>query len=176
MAYKLEIPDSRHLVKVRSPLAVALLSIVTLGIYHVVWWYKINRELRDYGRARGRDLGDSPALSTLAVFPGGLIIIPALVTAWRGTERVQGAARISNREPLNGWIALILFIVIGVGWAAYLQSELNKVWRTEGVPLPGETPPPALDDGMPPPLPSEPAQPSSSSAPLDPQARRSPET
>lgn len=173
MSYKLEIPNSRHGVKVRSPVAVAVLSVVTLGIYHVVWWFKINRELRDYGRARSRDLGQSPALSTLAVFPGGFIIIPALVTAWRGTKRVQGAARISNREPLNGWIALILYILIGIFWAAYLQSELNKVWRAEGIPLPGETPP-ALDDGMPPPLPSESAPTPASNQVADPNAPRSP--
>ncbi len=140
--------------KVRNPLA--LLACVTLGIYWVVWWYKINRELRDFRRARGRDLGDSPALSTLAVFPGSIVIIPHLVTAWRGTQRVQGAARVPGQEPLNGWIALLLYWFIGIAWMAYLQSELNKVWRTEAVPLPGQAPLPALDDGMPPPLPAEP--------------------
>ncbi len=175
MSYMLEIPDSRDRVKVRSPVAVAVLSLVTLGIYHVVWWYKINRELRDYGRTRGRDLGQNPALSTLAVFPGGIIIIPALITAWRGTKRVEGAARISSLEPLNGWIALILYIFIGIFWAAYLQSELNKVWRAEGVPLPGEAAP-RLDDGMPPPLPSEPTRTPSSSQLQDPDAPRSPES
>jgi len=175
MSYSLEIADSQDRVKVRSPVAVAVLSLVTLGIYHVVWWYKINRELRDYGRARGRDLGQSPGLSTLAVFPGGLIIIPALLTAWAGTKRVQGAARISKLEPLNGWIALILYIFIGIFWAAYLQSELNRVWRTEGGPLPGEAPR-QLDDGMPPPLPSEPARTPESTQLPDPRDPRSPES
>ena len=158
MAYTLQIPGNGQRVRIRNPLAVAVLSIVTLGIYHVFWWYEINRELRDYGRAHGRDLGQSPARSAVALFPGAFIIIPPLVSAWRGTERVQGATRIANREPLNGWIALILYILIGVGWAAYLQSELNHVWRVEGVALPGEAPPPALDQAMPPPLPSQPSQ------------------
>jgi Domain of unknown function (DUF4234) len=63
MAYELQIRNSQERVKIRSPWAVALLPIVTLGIYHLVWWYRINRELRDYGRAKGYDLV-SPALSS----------------------------------------------------------------------------------------------------------------
>jgi hypothetical protein len=51
------------------------LSIITLGIYHLVWWYKINRELRDYSAAAGAPLGNSPLLSLLALFPGGILIM-----------------------------------------------------------------------------------------------------
>ena len=173
MAETLEIRGSQHRVKIRNPLAVALLSFITLGIYHVVWWYKINRELCDFGEARGRDLGHSPALSTLAVFPGFIVIIPPLVTAWRGTGRVKQATRMAGREPLIGWVALILYVFIGIGWIAYLQSELNKVWRTEAIPLPGQASMPALDEGMPPPPSAEsehtasPPQPVSPSEPSD---------
>jgi hypothetical protein len=79
--------------------AVALLPFVTFGIYHLVWWYSINRELRDFGSANNVDLGTSPALSTLAVFPGGLIIVPAVVTYLRGTKRVQEAAAWAVGSP-----------------------------------------------------------------------------
>lgn len=170
MAYTLQLPNSEHHVKMRNPIAVAGLSFITLGIYHIVWWYKINCEMRDYGRSRGRDLGQNPGLSTLALFPGGFIIIPALITAWRGTQRVQGTARVSGREPLNGWIALILYIIFGLGWIAYLQHELNNVWRGEGIPLPGEEPPPPIDDGMPPPLPAESAHSDAPTAPATPES------
>ena len=37
--------------KLRSPITVAVLSIVTLGVYVLFWWYFINREMADYGRA-----------------------------------------------------------------------------------------------------------------------------
>ena len=100
--------------KVRSPWAAALLPIITFGIYHLVWWYRINRELRDYGRAKGYDLGQSPVSSLLALFPGGIIVVPALITYWRGTKRIQGAARLAGREPPSGWIALILFVVLSL--------------------------------------------------------------
>src|ERR671933_3022856 len=110
MAYELQLRPGGERVKMRSPWAAALLPIPTLGIYHLVWWYRINRELRDLGRARGYDLGQSPTRSLLALFPGGLIIVPALISYWRGTKRAQGAARIAGREPPNGWLALIHFV------------------------------------------------------------------
>jgi hypothetical protein len=135
---------------VRSPWAAALLPIVTLGVYHLVWWYRINRELCDLGRARGYDLGQSPVASLLALFPGGLIIVPALVTYWRGTQRIQGAMRLAGVAPANGWIALILYLVISPAFWAYLQISLNDVWRSQAQPLPGEPPLPAPPDRMPP--------------------------
>jgi hypothetical protein len=150
MAYELQLRDSEDQVKIRSPWAAALLPIITLGIYHLVWWYRVNKELCDFGRARGYDLGDNPTLSLLAVFPGGLIIVPALVSYWRGAQRMQSAQRLSGQQPLNGWIALILFILISVGLWAYMQSELNKVWRAEAEPLPGQPAPPAIEDSLPP--------------------------
>jgi hypothetical protein len=155
MAYELEIRDSQARVKIRNPWAVALLPIITFGVYHLVWWYRINRELRDYGRAKGYDLGQKPASSVLALFPGGLIIVPAIITYWRGTKRVQGAARLSGREPLNGWIALILYLFISLGFFAYLQVSLNDLWRAEGELLPGQAPLPQVPDPLPPRLGSE---------------------
>jgi hypothetical protein len=64
---------------------------------------------------------------------------------------------------LNGWIAIILFLVISIGLWAYMQSELNKVWRAEGDALPGQPAPPAVEEGMPSRLPEQPQQ-----APPDP--------
>src|SRR3954454_8335643 len=106
MAYEMQLRESQDKVKIRSPWAAALLPFVTFGIYHLVWWYRINRELRDYGRAKGYDLGQNAANSVLALVPGVLIIVPALVPYWRCTKRVPGAARLAGPEPVNGWIAL----------------------------------------------------------------------
>ena len=155
MAYDLQIRESQYQVKHRSPWAAALLPIITLGIYHLVWWYRVNRELRDFGRARGYDLGQNPTNSLLAVFPGGLIIVPALISYWRGTKRMQQAARVGGQEPINGWIALVLFIVISIALWGYMQSELNKLWRKEAEPLPGQPAPPAIEDTMPQRMPAD---------------------
>lgn len=157
MAYELQIPQNQERVKVRSPWAAALLPLITFGIYHLVWWYRINRELRDYGQAKGYDLGQNPTNSVLALFPGALIIVPALVTYWRGTKRVMSASRLAGQESLNGWIAIILYVLIAPALWAYIQVSLNDVWQAEATPLPGEPAPPPPSDRMPPPLPEEPS-------------------
>ena len=122
MAYELQIRNSESRVKIRSPWAAALLPIVTLGIYHLVWWYRINCELRDYGRARGYDLGQNPTNSVLAVFPGALIIVPAMIDllardqagpggrAPRGTGAGQ---RLDRADPLRADLARLLGLPSG---------------------------------------------------------------
>jgi hypothetical protein len=157
MAYEMTIRGTQDEVKIRSPWAAALLPIVTLGIYHLVWWYRINRELRDYGQAKGYDLGQNPTNSVLALFPGGIIVVPALITYWRGTKRVMGASRIAGNEPLNGWIAIILYVLLGPAFWAYIQVSLNDVWHQDAEPLPGQELP-APEAEMPPPLQQQPPQ------------------
>ncbi|MEX2106026.1 MAG: DUF4234 domain-containing protein [Solirubrobacterales bacterium] len=155
MAYEMNIRGTQSEVKVRSPWAVALLPFVTLGIYHLVWWYKINKELKAYGEAKGYDLGQNPTNSLLALFPGGLIVIPALVSYWRGTKRVMGASKLAGREPVNGWIAIILYLLLSPALFAYLQVSLNHVWEQEAEALPGQPAPPASSGDMPPRLPED---------------------
>jgi hypothetical protein len=156
MAYEMQIRGSEGQAKIRSPWAAALLPIITIGIYHLVWWYRINRELRDYGHAKGYDLGQNPTNSLLALFPGGLIIVPALVSYWRGTQRIQGAARLAGQEPVSGWLSIILYVVIAPGFWAYLQVALNNLWRSEADLLPGQAELPPTPSEMPPRLPEEP--------------------
>jgi hypothetical protein len=134
VAQEIRIPGSEGTAKIRSVWAVALLPIVTVGIYFFFWWYFIHRELRDYGRAKGtQELGDSPGKSLLAVTLGALIIVPALVSLYRGFKRVQAAQRLVGLDPINGWIGLILFVVLTPAFYAYMQSGLNGVWEAERV-------------------------------------------
>jgi len=120
--------------KIRSPLLVAMLTVITLGVYIVFWWYFVNRELADYGRARNtNELGDNPTMSTLGVFPGALIVVPALWTGVTTFQRVQAAQRIQRQTPINGWIGLILYLVIFPAFFGYLQSGLNSAWRAAAV-------------------------------------------
>jgi hypothetical protein len=149
MAYEMKIRGTEHEVKVRSPWAVALLPFVTFGIYHFVWWYKINKELKAYGEAKGYDLGQNPTNSLLALIPGFIIVVPPLASYWRGTKRVMGAAKLGGKEPVNGWIALLLYLFISPAMFAYLQVSLNHVWEQDAEPLPGHEAPP-VSDSMPP--------------------------
>jgi hypothetical protein len=139
MATEVRIPGSDGTAKIRSLWAVALLPFVTLGIYFFYWWYQIHRELKDLGRARStNELGDSPGKSLLAVTLGALIIVPALVSMYRGFKRVQAAQRLAGLDAINGWIGLILFFVISPALYAYMQSGLNGVWEKEGETLSAE--------------------------------------
>ena len=116
--------------KVRGPITVAVLSIVTLGIYVLFWWYFINREMADYGRARSAsELGDNPTKSVLALFPGGLIVVPAIWTTVTTFQRIQAAQRLNGQTPINGWLGFVLFLVFSPALYGYMQSGLSSAWR-----------------------------------------------
>lgn len=132
MAQELQIAGGESTAKVRNPVAVAVLAVVTLGIYLVCWWYFINRELADLGRAKGTsELGDSPGKSTLALFPGALLIVPAIWTTVTTFQRVQAAQRLTGQTPVNGWLGLVLYLVLSPAMYGYMQSGLNSAWKAQ---------------------------------------------
>jgi hypothetical protein len=133
MAEVVQIKGAGSTAKVRSPVAVALLPLITLGIYNLVWYYKINRELADLGKATGRtdELGDSPGKSLLAITLGAIVIVPAVISMINTFKRVQALQRTAGAEPLNGWLGLVLYLVISPVYYAYVQSGLNKAWQAQ---------------------------------------------
>jgi hypothetical protein len=141
VAEEVQIAGTGARAKIRNPIAVAVLTVVTLAVYLVVWWYFINRELADYGRAKGTsELGDNPTRSTLALFPGALVIVPALWTTVTTFQRVQAAQRLSGQaSTLNGWLGLVLYLVVSPALYGYMQSGLNGVWRSQATIVAGET-------------------------------------
>ena len=137
MAELIRIQGTTATAKVRNPIVAFLLAFVTLGIYYLVWYYKVNRELRDLGRATGEEerLGRSPLTSLMAISFGWLILVPPFVSVYRTLQRIQAAQEISGTkgEPLNVWIGYALYL-IGVFTLPveilYAQSELNRLWGT----------------------------------------------
>jgi Domain of unknown function (DUF4234) len=139
MAEEVRIADTEATAKIRHPVAVAILAVVTIGIDLVFWWYFVNRELADLGRAkRTTELGDNPTLSTLALFPGALVIVPALWTTVTTFQRVQRAQRLAGQAALNGWLGLVLYVVISPALYGYMQSGLNGVWKSQAPAPAGE--------------------------------------
>jgi hypothetical protein len=124
--------DAAATIKHRSPGISAVLDAVTLGIYGFYWYYAVNRELADLGRARGTDeLGTSPTTSFLALFPGFLVLVPFLVSGYNTGTRIRAAQRRSVGEsvsPVVGLVAMLILFPVGI---YYLQTELNKVWEAE---------------------------------------------
>jgi hypothetical protein len=144
--------------KVRNPLGVVGLSIITIGIYFFFWWYFINREMRDFGRARNIDLGQNPGNSVLAVSLGALIIVPAIVSEWRTSDRIQRTQEVAGVDrPANGPIIFILLLLIGPVGLWYAQSELNKAWAAQARGAPPSLP--ATEASVAPPPPPAPVEP-----------------
>jgi hypothetical protein len=123
--------------KIRHPLAVFGLVFLTLGIYYFVWYYKVNREMRDLGRAVGEEerLGRSPLTSLLAITVGWLVIVPPFVSFYRTFGRIEAAQEASGtRERVNVWLGFALYLVGLLFFPVeviYAQSELNRLWRVE---------------------------------------------
>jgi len=124
-------------VKERDIGLVGLWHVLTLGIYNWFWYYAINRELRDFGEARGDGelAKGNPAMSLLAVTLGWLLIVPPFVSWWRCVRRIQRAQGIAERPPLSGWAIgglYVLGLLIMFAWIAIpvlVQDALNGVWK-----------------------------------------------
>jgi hypothetical protein len=118
-------------VKVRHPWLAWLLALVTLGVYGLVWHYKVNEELRAYSAAVGRPLGNDPTLSLLALFPGALLYIPPIVTvagtAWR-IRLVRQLIGPGDPERPWPWLSVVLHILLFSN-IVYMQRELNLGWE-----------------------------------------------
>jgi Domain of unknown function (DUF4234) len=123
-------------VKIRNPWLVFLWAIVTLGIYYLVWYYKVNREMRDYGRATGTpELGDSPLTSLLAITLGWLVVIPPFVSMYRTFARIATAQHVAGVEreasPVLGLVLFFVALFFLPVELPYAQMELNEAWRRE---------------------------------------------
>lgn len=122
-------------VKVRNPVNSALLSLVTFGIYGLFWWYYVNKEMADLGKARGTtELGENPTNSALALFPGGFIIVPAIITMLNTPKRIVAAQRgagVPDQQQGNDILLFVLFFFLFPVGIYLAQQELNKVWETE---------------------------------------------
>ena len=134
MAQSIVIPGTVEEAKIRSPVAVWLWNIPTLGIYRFFWWYYINSEMRNLGKSKGTDsLGTSPVASLFALILGFIFVIPGIWTIVTTTRRVRRTQVMYGIDPISGWIAaLLLIFTLGIGYEIYMQSQLNKVWRAIG--------------------------------------------
>ncbi|GAA2130996.1 hypothetical protein GCM10009760_04210 [Kitasatospora kazusensis] len=107
---------------------------ITLGIYHFVWYYKINREAKEFD-AR---IDSSPMVSVLAILIGWVLIVPPFVSTFNTGKRIAQMQRAAGmQESCNPWIGLILIFVFGLH-SMYYQHELNTIWAHYGDPAEGE--------------------------------------
>ena len=152
MAEEVQIAGANSNAKIRNPWGVLGLTLITIGIYFFFWWYYINREMKDLGQARGVDLGQNPVNSVLAVTIGWIVFIPAIVSEWTTSGRIQRSQEaVGIDRPASGPVIFILLFLISPVGLWYMQSELNKVWNAQqggGEPQ-ASIPPPAGEPAPP---------------------------
>lgn len=126
-------------VKRRNPWGAWALNLVTLGIYGIIYWNRINIELRDYSAALRRPFRNDPNISVVAMFIGSIVLIPFLVTIATTARRVSDLQLIvrstRGREPVSPTVAVLLGILLSAH-IVYLQRSLNEIWDAEAAAAP----------------------------------------
>jgi hypothetical protein len=117
------------LMKRRNPVVVWLgLPLITLGLYHVVWYYRIHREMAEFDRRRNVPIAGPP----LVVFLLGWTLIAPLISYYNCGRRIadaQHAARLPR--TCSARIGMFLMCLGGLG-TLYFQIELNKIHDVYG--------------------------------------------
>jgi hypothetical protein len=107
----------------RGVLFVIVLSIVTLGIYHLYWYYKSFEELK---RHTGNGIGGILGLLIAIVFtPIDWFVLPSEIgSMYRGGGR---------HASMTGWTGLWMFLPIAgwFVWTVKVQRALNHYWETK---------------------------------------------
>jgi hypothetical protein len=110
--------------KIRNPLAVILLSIITLGIYGLYWEYSSFKELKDYS---GEGIGGGLGL-LFAILLG---IVNAFVLPHEVGRLYSKTGAAPPVTAMTGfWV--ILPIVGGIIWVFKTQGRLNDYWAAQG--------------------------------------------
>ena len=139
--------DGNQYVK-RNPLGVLGLTVITLGIYGLYWYYKVNEEIKNFTK----DETISPVRSLMALIFGWLIIVPPFIAVYNTAKHVQEMEqRAGVQQQIEPALAVILLILISIVIGLYMQDHLNRVWdRAAGRHAPVGPPMPPQPPAMPP--------------------------
>jgi hypothetical protein len=98
------------------------LSIITLGIYFLVWYYKINAEIRRHDP----DIKVTPGLAVVAEFFPVANLISSYSTAARIRQMQldEGAT-----QTISPSVALLWMILFGIGYPLYVAGSLREHWH-----------------------------------------------
>jgi len=131
LAQTVSIQGTSSSAKIRNPLGVVALSIVTFGIYFLFWYYFVSREMKDFGEAHGTDdCGTSPVTSLLAVSLGAFIIVPPFVSIYKSFKRMNAASRLAGAgDGFDAGLGILLWIFLSPIALYLYQQNLNKVWQ-----------------------------------------------
>ena len=112
--------------KSRNPWVVLILSIVTFGIYNIIWHYCILEELRNW---RGQGWSGMVFIIFFLLFGIALIAIPWLIPAYVGRMYAEDG----QEKPITGLTGFWVFLPIfgGIVWIFKVQNHLNAFWESK---------------------------------------------
>jgi hypothetical protein len=111
----------------RNPLGVLGLSIITLGIYWLYWYYQVNVEIRRFQE----DDTVRPGIALLAMVLGWILIVPPFISMYNTSVHVaQMEERGGIPSRLSPALNIVLLLVFAFGTGIYTQEHLNRVWET----------------------------------------------
>jgi Domain of unknown function (DUF4234) len=124
----------------RNPLGVLGLSFITIGIYFLYWYWKINDELSTFEH----DDTISPTRSLMAILFGWIIIVPPFIAIYNTAKHVQAdEQRLEVQPQLEPALTIVFLLLFSIANGLYVQEHLNRLWdRASGVaplPPPGTT-------------------------------------
>lgn len=101
----------------RNPIAVAVLAVITFGVYAIYWIVKTKEEMNQ----RGADI------------PTAWLIIVPFVNIWWLWKYSEGVEKVTNAQ-LSTVISFILLFVLDVVGMAVIQNSFNKHTSASGAP------------------------------------------
>jgi len=120
-ATAMPIPVAGSPFKVRSPAAVIIFSIITLGIYQLYWFYQVGREMKEYN-----DSGLGPVANLLLAIFVGIVLLFTIPNDVKATY--EKAGKPTDISALTGFWNLIP-IVGWIIWVVKVQGRLNALWE-----------------------------------------------
>jgi Domain of unknown function (DUF4234) len=118
------VPSPGYTGQVRSPVAVIVFSIITLGIYTLYWYYVVFEDLK---QRTGRGVGGVVGLILgLCIGIVNVFLLPAEIGNMYAGEGLE--------KPVSGltgfWvlIPLVGFII----WVVKVQNAMNHRWEASG--------------------------------------------
>jgi len=94
----------------RNPIVVALLAIVTLGIYAIYWLVKTKGEMVEKG----------------AEIPTAWLLIVPIANIYWLWKYCEGVEKVTNGK-LSGVVAFLVFFVLSIIGMAIIQNTFNSV-------------------------------------------------
>lgn len=115
--------------KKRNPIAVILFSIITLGIYAIVWFVKTKLEMNRQG----------------AKIPTAWLIIIPIINIWWVWKYCEGVEEVTSSK-MSAVTAMLMLVILGfIGLSvigmAIIQDQFNKIGSVIDSPVTNPIPP-----------------------------------